>query len=116
MADFTKIDLWLGTFEADKFVWKKLKTFNNFDKAYSAYKKFIKEQLEYDDKELLKIWKSPRLDIELKQGDELINWVGIYCKKKSKSELDEDNTDNDEDNSDEIKDSMLDCSFGPRLK
>jgi putative methionine-R-sulfoxide reductase with GAF domain len=96
MADFTKIDLWLGTFEGEKFVWKKLNTFENFDKAYNAYKKFIKEQLEYTDQELLKIWKSPRLDIELKQGDKLINWVGIYCRKKSKLELEKEDEDDSE--------------------
>lgn len=109
MADFTKIDLWLGTFEGEKFVWKKLNTFDGFDKAYTAYKKFVNEQLKYDDQELLKIWKSPRLDIELKQGEKLINWVGIYCRRKSKTELEE------EDNNEDVADSV-DCSFGPRLK
>lgn len=107
MAEFKKYFLWLGTFEKDKFVWKKLKEFNDYDKAYAAYRKFVEEQTEYTDEELIDIWNSPRLDIELKDDqDKLINWVGIYFRKKGRPEPDD---------QDEEEESTKDCSFGPRL-
>lgn len=114
MADFTKIDLWLGTFEgkSNKFVWKKLESFDSFDKAYAAFRKFIKEQLEYDSEELMKIWNSPRLDIELKQGDKLINWHGIYYNRRAKKIVEEQEEEQDETTEDTMSFSESDCNFG----
>lgn len=104
MADYINYKLDLGTFEGENFKWKTLKTFNSWEKAYSAYKKFINEQMSYTDDELYEVWHSTRLDVELKENDKLINWVGIYLRKK-------DNKENDEDDEDTTKDSL----FGPRL-
>lgn len=82
MADYVKYDLWLGSFEGENFKWKKLKSFNDWSKAYKEYKSFVNEQFRYSDKELFEVWHSTRLDIELKQEDKLLNWVGIYLRKK----------------------------------
>ena len=93
MAEFKNFHLYLGTFEKDKFIWKKLESFSTFDAAYNRYIKFIKEQLDYGNEELLKIWKSARLDIELKQGDKRINWCGLTCRQSEELDEDEDEED-----------------------
>lgn len=86
-TEYTHYELWLGSFEGENFKWKKLESFNDFAKAYAAYKKFVDKQLTYSDEELIEVWDSPRLDIELKQEDKIINWVGIYYSKVDKSAI-----------------------------
>ena len=108
VIEYDDFSLWLGSFEGEEFVWKKLKTFTSFEDAYKAYKKFTNEQMQYDSKELLEIWDSARLDIELKQGEKLLNWVGIYSRKTTYLDEDEDE---DEDEK-TTKDSIY---FGPRI-
>ena len=89
MADYVKYHLDLGSFEGEEFKRKTMKEFNHREEAYKAYKKFVNEQMSYTDEELYNVWKSTRLDIELKQDNKLINRVGIYLRRKD--------TDKDED-------------------
>ena len=81
MADFLEYEIWLGTFEGEDFVWKTIKKFNSFDKAYKFYHEYTNKQMSYTDEELEKIWSSGRIDVELRQGKKLLNWVGIYSRK-----------------------------------
>lgn len=81
MAEYIEYELLFGTFEGENFKWKTLKKFNNFKEAYREYKKFVDKQMSYSVEELLKIWSSGRIDIELRQGTKLLNWVGVYCRR-----------------------------------
>ena len=65
----------------NSFNWFEVEKFEDLDKAYKKYKSFVIEQLKYSDEELQDIWGIGRLDIELKQGKKLINWVGIYSRE-----------------------------------
>ena len=89
MADFTEYEIWLGTFEGDKFVWKTIKKENDFKKAYKFYSDYVDKQESYSVEELQKIWSSARIDIELRQGNKLLNWIGMYNRKVSEVEKDE---------------------------
>lgn len=89
MADFVEYTIDLGTFEGEKFVWKTVKKFDTFEPAYKFYKDYVDKQMKYTDEELRKIWSSGRLDIELKKGNKLLNWVGIYSRKVDKESDDE---------------------------
>lgn len=86
MADFVDYEIWLGSFEGDKFVWKTIKKFNDFEKAYKFYDEYVKKQEAYTAEELQKIWSSPRIDIELRQGKKLLNWIGMYNRKVGEEE------------------------------
>ena len=81
MADFVDYEVWLGTFEGENFVWKTIKKENDFDKAYKFYHDYCMKQMSYTDEELQKIWSSGRVDVELRQGKKLLNWVGIFSRK-----------------------------------
>ena len=72
MAEFVDYEIWLGTFEGEDFVWKTVKKLNTFDKH---------KQASYSAEELSKSWGSGRIDIELRQGKKLLNWVGMYYRK-----------------------------------
>lgn len=86
MADFLNYDVFVGTFEGEDFVWKKIKSFNEFNKAYNFYKEYAMKQMGYDDKELQKIWNSIRVDVVLRQGKKLINWAGIVSRRVDKDD------------------------------
>lgn len=88
MADFVEYEIWLGTFEGDKFVWKTIKKENDFQKAYQFYLDYVKKQEAYTAEELQKIWSSPRIDVELRQGNKLLNWVGMYNRKVGEDKSD----------------------------
>ena len=88
MADFVSYEIWLGTFEGEDFVWKTIKKENSFDKAYEFYHEYAQKQMRYTDEELQKIWSSGRVDIELRQGKKLLNWVGIFSRKVADPEFD----------------------------
>lgn len=89
----------LGTFDdkKNKFIWHKVNEYSDLKKAYIEFKRYVNTQLKYTDEELKKVWKSGRLDVELRQGSKLLNWVGIYSraavlltrgeKKKSEGEV-----------------------------
>lgn len=81
MADFTPYEIWLGTFEGEDFVWKTIKKFNSFKEAAAFFEEYKQKQAGYDAEELSEIWGSGRIDIELRQGKQLINWVGMFYRK-----------------------------------
>lgn len=85
MADFVNYEVILGTFEGEDFIWKTIYKSDSFEKAYDFYHKYTNKQMSYTDEELKKIWgtKGGRLDIELKQGKKLLNWVAMYSRKVS---------------------------------
>lgn len=109
MADFVDYEIWLGSFEGDKFVWKTIKKFSDFDKAYKFYCDYVDKQESYTAEELQKIWSSARIDIELRQGKKLLNWVGMYNRKVSEidKEEQEDEQEKTEDALDEEHQDML---------
>ena len=88
MADFIQYEIWLGTFEGEDFVWKTIKKFDSFDKAYAFYHDYTQKQMQYTDDELKKVWDSGRIDIELRQGKKLLNWVGMYSRKVADPDFD----------------------------
>lgn len=72
----------VGTFDEKKneTKWHDVEEFNDFDKAQKEFRKYVSEQLKYNDDEFDKVWKTPRLDIELLVGDTLLNWAGVYAR------------------------------------
>ena len=81
MAEFVDYEIWLGTFEGEKFVWKTVKKFNTYEKASNFFEDYKRKQASYSAEELAKVWGSGRIDIELRQGKKLLNWVGMYYRK-----------------------------------
>ena len=88
MADFVDYTIMLGTFEGEDFIWKTVKKFNSFDEAYKYYHDYAQKQMTYTDEELQKVWSSGRIDIELRQGKKLLNWVGIFSRKVADPDFD----------------------------
>lgn len=83
-------EIYLGTFLDNTFTWYSVKKLKNLNEAYKEYKKYVNTQLKYTDEELKKVWDTGRLDIELRQGNKLLNWVGIYSREvKALSEKEE---------------------------
>lgn len=70
----------------NSFNWFEVDKFENLEDAYTRYKEFVIEQLKYTDQELQEVWGIGRLDIELKQGKKLIDWVGIYSREVVETE------------------------------
>lgn len=93
----------LGTFIDDKFVWHDVGSYDDQAEAYKEYKKYVNEQLKYSDDELVKVWNSGRLDIELRRGNKLLNWTGIYTREVPVEDKD-DNKDEDDDDNKDVKD------------
>ena len=81
MADCVDYEIWFGTFEGEDFVWKTIKKFNTYAEASKFFETYKKKQAEYSAEELSKVWGSGRIDIELRQGKKLLNWVGMYYRK-----------------------------------
>jgi len=74
-------EIYLGTFIDNAFTWYSIKKFKDLKSAYKEFKNYVNTQLKYTDEELQKVWDTGRLDIELRQGSRLLNWVGIYSRK-----------------------------------
>lgn len=74
-------EIYLGTFIDDAFTWYSIKKFKDPTQAYKEFKKYVNTQLKYTDEELQQVWDTGRLDIELRQGNKLLNWVGIYSRE-----------------------------------
>lgn len=108
MADFLEYEIWLGTFEGENFVWKTIKKFTSFDKAYKFYYDYVNKQSSYTDEELEKIWSSGRLDIELRQGKKLINWHGMYSRRVADPNFDPYKYEKKDDDEEEVEDAHLD--------
>lgn len=80
MADKNKsIVLYIGVFNGvtNKFIWKKEKEFDSLDPAIKSFKKTCVEAAGMDYDDLIKKYKSPRLDIELRIGNKLLKWMGL---------------------------------------
>lgn len=75
-----KFEIQLGTFVENEFIWHLVDTYDDLRDAYKAFKKYVNSQLQYTDEELKKVWETGRLDIELREGNKLLNWVGIYSR------------------------------------
>lgn len=101
MADFVDYEIWLGSFEGETWKWKTIKKFNSFEKASAFFEEYKKKQSSYNAEELSKIWGSGRIDIELRQGKKLINWVGMYYRKAANPDWEPDEPSDD----DEVEDS-----------
>ena len=104
MAEFLEYEVLLGTFEGEDFIWKTIYKSYDFDKAYKFYYKYTNKQMSYTDEELKKIWSSGRVDIELKQGKKLLNWVGIYSRKVSNPDEVIEESEKDDKDKDDKKD------------
>ena len=74
-------EVYLGTFIDNAFTWYSVAKYKDLTTAYKEFKKYVNTQLKYTDEELQKVWDTGRLDIELRQGSKLLNWVGIYSRK-----------------------------------
>lgn len=90
----------LGTFIDDEFVWHDVDSFDDLEEAYREFKKYVNSQLKYTDEELIKVWNTGRLDVELRRGNKLLNWVGIYAREVAREAKE------DEDDKADIKDSV----------
>lgn len=88
-----EIAIYIGTFSEKKqdTVWKKTQSFKSMKEGYIAFKDLCKKCAAYSYDELMEIYSSPRLDIELMQGDKMVKWMGIYEKQ-----LEEDEKENEE--------------------
>lgn len=74
-------EIYLGTFIDNAFTWYSISKFKDPTKAYKEFKTYVNTQLKYTDEELQQVWDTGRLDIELRQGNKLLNWVGIYSRE-----------------------------------
>lgn len=90
----------LGTFIDDEFVWHDVDSFDDLEEAYKEFKKYVNSQLKYTDEELIKVWNTGRLDVELRRGNKLLNWVGIYAREVAQEAKE------DEDEKADVKDSV----------
>ena len=88
-----EIALYVGIFNIQKqdTTWKKVQTFKTMKEGYIAFKDLCKKCVGYTYEELLEIYNSPRLDIELMKGQEKLKWMGVYEK-----ELDDEESENEE--------------------
>jgi len=89
-----EIALYIGTFDIEKqdTKWKKIQTFKKLKEGYIAFKDLCKKCVGYTYEELLEIYNSPRLDIELMQGDKKLKWMGVYEKELEEEEETEQET------------------------
>ena len=94
-----EIALVIGIFDIKKqdTTWKKVQTFKTRKEGYSAFKDLCKKCVGYTYEEFLEIYDSPRLDIELMEGDpngpldkySKLKWMGIYEKELLDEEIEE---------------------------
>lgn len=100
--------LMLGTFIDDEFVWHDVDSYSDLKTAYAGFKKYVNSQLKYTDEELIKVWNTGRLDVELRRGNRLLNWVGIYAREVDKlSKEGEDKADKENPEKQEVKDERV---------
>ena len=79
----------LGTFIDNEFIWHDVDSFDDLEDAYRGFKKYVNAQLKYTDEELVKVWNTGRLDVELRRGNKLLNWVSIYAREVANLDEDE---------------------------
>lgn len=103
-------EIYLGTFIDNAFTWYSISKHKDPTEAYKEFKKYVNTQLKYTDEELKQVWDTGRLDIELRQGNKLLNWVGIYSREvKPLSEKEEKEAEKAEIKTEEKKDSVSDA-------
>lgn len=75
--------IYIGTFDGtdNTFSWKKTDSFQKFTSANASFKSLCKDVVAYSYDELMEIYDSPRLDIELRKGNSMIKWFGVYEKE-----------------------------------
>lgn len=78
----------VGTYadKTGKFTWHDVSEHDDLDEAYKKYNAYVIDQIKYTEEELLKVWKTDRLDVELVSGNRLIKWVGLYNREQKLSE------------------------------
>lgn len=78
----------VGTYseKTGKFTWHDVSSHDDLDEAYKKYNSFVIDQIKYTEEELIKVWKTDRLDVELVSGKRLIKWVGVFNKEQKLSE------------------------------
>lgn len=94
----------LGTFIDNEFIWHDVDSFDSLEDAYKEFKKYVNNQLKYTDEELVKVWNTGRLDVELRRGNKLLNWVGIYAREVAHLDEDEEK-EADKEEKERVKDS-----------
>ena len=109
MPDMSKqYQLILGTFIDNEFIWHDVNSYDDLPTAYKEFKKYVNSQLKYTDEELAKVWNSGRLDIELRRGNRLLNWVGIYAREVDKGADEEEDIPKPDKKKDDKKDNKKD--------
>ena len=107
--------LLLGTFIDNEFIWHDVDSFDTLEEAYKEYKKYVNDQLKYTDDELIKVWNTGRLDVELRRGNRLLNWTGIYVREVAEDkDEDENEKPKDKEKQDEksdVKDAAIERVF-----
>lgn len=85
-----KFELWLGTFTkgVDNFKWTKVDSFDDKEKAKKAFHKYVVKQITKSEEQTIEEFGSGRIDIELREGSKMINWIGSYIKDEDKSTKD----------------------------
>ena len=91
MPKETGIALYIGIFDEKKqdTKWKKDKTFKTKKEGYIYFKDLCKKLASYSYDELMEIYGTPRLDIELKEDVKILKWMGIYEKQNEEDEPEE---------------------------
>lgn len=106
MPDMSKqYQIILGTFIDNEFIWHDVDSFDNLEDAYREFKKYVNAQLKYTDEELIKVWNTGRLDVELRRGNKLLNWVGIYAREVANLDEDEEK-EADKEEKERVKDEL----------
>lgn len=86
-----EIAIYIGIFDPkkNKTNWKKESVHKTQKEGYIAFKELCKKYAAYTYEELMEIFDTPRLDVELLKGDNLIKWFGIYEKDIDEEEIEE---------------------------
>ena len=109
MPNKEEIAIYIGTFDPkkNKTIWKKHSVHKTQKEGYIAFKDLCKKYASYTYEELMEIFESPRLDVELIKGEftkenrkGLIKWFGIY-EKDIEDEVEEEPKDKEEDKEEE---------------
>lgn len=88
--EYVDFEIYLGTFNDNEFTWHRISKHKDFEQAYKEFKKYTNKQLQYTEEDLKKVWDTGRIDIELRYGNKLLNWVGIYSREVSLMEPEKD--------------------------
>ena len=78
-----KYTIYIGKFDGNKntFSWNRYREFNTFKEADKEFNFFCKGLFDYDYEEFVKEFKTPRMDIEIRLGEKMVKWFGLYEKE-----------------------------------